>query len=176
MNTNIVLTLTGRDRVGIVEAVTKALLDLGGNIGTSRMTRLGGEFAVLLLASLPAERLAGLGAGFEALEREGYLISTSETSASPDEERTGWAPFRVEVQGADHEGIIHEIAHGLSQRGITIESAETRTAPASTSGTPLFFMSALVLVPPALAGSEWIADLAEAARLANVDVEVSAAD
>jgi glycine cleavage system transcriptional repressor len=176
MQTHIVLTLTGKDRIGIVEDVTKVLLDLGGNIGTSRMTRLGGEFAVLMLVSLPVERVAGLGTAFASLEREGYLVSTSETSDSPDEARTGWVAYRIEVQGADHEGIIHEISLGLSRAGITIESAETRTAPAPTMGTPLFVMSALLLVPPSLVGSEWIADLENAAALANVDVEVLGAE
>lgn len=39
MPTNIVLILTGPDRVGLVEAMTKHLLDRGGNVETSRMTR-----------------------------------------------------------------------------------------------------------------------------------------
>jgi len=56
MAKDIVLTLTGRDRVGIVEEVTGVLLGLGANVGTSRMTRLGGEFAILSLVSLPSSR------------------------------------------------------------------------------------------------------------------------
>ena len=53
MKRNFVLTLTGPDRIGIVDRVTGLLLDRGGNVETSRMARLGGEFAVLMLVSLP---------------------------------------------------------------------------------------------------------------------------
>ena len=60
MKRNLVLTLTGPDRIGIVDRVTGLLLDRGGNVETSRMARLGGEFAVLMLVSLPSEHCAGL--------------------------------------------------------------------------------------------------------------------
>jgi glycine cleavage system transcriptional repressor len=89
--------------------------------------------------------------------------------------RSGWLPYQVSVTGADHEGIIHEIASGLSQRGITIESMDTGTAEAPVSGTTLFSMTALVLVPSHLPEDDWISALAEAGDQANVDIEVSAA-
>ena len=56
MRTDIVMTLTGPDRVGIVEELTEALLGVRANVETSRMARLGGEFAVLMLVSVPSER------------------------------------------------------------------------------------------------------------------------
>jgi glycine cleavage system transcriptional repressor len=85
-------------------------------------------------------------------------------------------PYEVEVEGADHEGIVYEIASGLSQAGISIESMDTETVSASVSGTSLFRMSAHVLVPPTLVETEWAGALVEAAREANVDVTVTAAD
>ena len=60
MRSTIVFTLTGSDRVGIVEEVTGVLLGLGGNVETSRMARLGGEFAMLVLLTLAAEKLGEL--------------------------------------------------------------------------------------------------------------------
>src|SRR5262245_54576546 len=50
----IVLTAVGRDRPGIVAAVTRALLDLGCNLGETSMTRLRNEFAMILLVQLAA--------------------------------------------------------------------------------------------------------------------------
>ena len=72
MRTNIVFTLTGTDRIGIVEGITKLLLDLGGNVETSRMSRLGGEFAVLMLVSLPAGQLANLDKSTQTLMQQGF--------------------------------------------------------------------------------------------------------
>ena len=42
MRTNIVFTLTGTDRIGLVNDLTELLLALDGNVEASRMARLGG--------------------------------------------------------------------------------------------------------------------------------------
>jgi glycine cleavage system transcriptional repressor len=175
MRTDIVLTLTGPDRVGIVEEVTGALLGLGGNVGTSRMARLGGEFAILMLVSLPGDTLPDLASAFEPLTTRGYKLTSIQASDAPPAADTGCATYRVEVSGADHEGIVYEIAHGLADRGINIESMETGTSRASVSGIELFTMSALVSVPPNLAETDWMTALVEAGQQSNVDVEISLA-
>jgi glycine cleavage system transcriptional repressor len=175
MRSEIVLTLSGPDRVGIVEDVTKALLRLGANVETSRMARLGGEFAMLMLLSLSAEQLADLDPALAHLVAEGYRVNVIQTEHSAGMHR-GRRPYRIGVRGADHEGIIHEIAHGLSLKGINIESMETGTSRAPNSGTPLFSMTATVAVPSGLSEADWTAELNEAAHQANVDVTVSAAE
>jgi glycine cleavage system transcriptional repressor len=174
MRTNIVLTLTGKDRVGIVEEVTHLLLGLDGNVETSRMARLGGEFAILMLVSLPSEKLPRVEKDMALLAAQGYKVTTSRTEPARARAHPGWLPYQIDVHGADHEGIIHEIAHSLSQRGISIESMETGTQPAPLSGSPLFMMTALVVVPPALADQRWEAALEEAARRLNVEIKVVA--
>jgi glycine cleavage system transcriptional repressor len=176
MRTNIVFTLTGPDRVGLVEEVTRVMLELDGNVETSRAVRLGGEFAILMLVTLPAERVAELDSAFLHLTSSGYRMTFGETEDTYEAAHRGWLSYRIEVRGADHEGIIHEIAHGLSQRGINIESMDTGTAEAAVSGTPLFFMTALVAMPPELPESEWLPELQDAASHANVDVNVTPAE
>jgi len=171
MRTTIVLTLTGPDRVGIVEEVTGVFLDLGGNIEVSRMARLGGEFAILMLVTLPTDKLAAIDEALRPLTSAGYktTISQTEQAAYP-----GWRSYQVEVEGADHEGIIHEIARGLSQQGISVESMETGTTSSPITGTPLFTMTALVLVPPGLAEEDWTSAVVEASQQSGVDVTVVA--
>jgi len=173
MRTDVLFTLTGPDRVGIVEDLTGVVAGVQGNVETSRMVRLGGEFALLMLVSMDAERVADLSAAVSGLVAEGYRVTAAPTrpAAQP---RDSWLPFRVTVVGADHEGIVHEIAQRLSQRGISIESMDTGIVEAPVTGAPLFSMSALVLVPPGLPEEQWIAELAEAGDQANVDVEVTA--
>jgi glycine cleavage system transcriptional repressor len=175
MRSNRVVTLTGTDRVGIVEEVTRALADLGANVETSRMTRLGGEFAMLMLVSVEPEQDAALDAAIAALADRGFRVTSVPTGKSYAETHPGWLAYRIDVDGADHEGIVHEIAAGLSKQGISIESMETSVVPAPVSGSPLFRMSAVVVVPPGLNETSWIASLDEAARLSNVDVRVCAA-
>jgi len=176
MQSTIVFTLTGPDRVGIVEEVTGALLNLGANVETSRMARLGGDFAILMLVSLSAEQLANLEPALEYLADQGYKLTTTQTEKSPSAIRTRCLAYRIDVRGADHEGIVHDIAHGLSQKGINIESMETSTSPAPVSGTPLFSMTAVVAVPPDLPEDDWKVALAEAGHQSNVDVTVTRAE
>jgi glycine cleavage system transcriptional repressor len=47
-----VVTIIGPDRRGLVASITKKITSLNANIEESHMTRLGGEFAVLMLLSL----------------------------------------------------------------------------------------------------------------------------
>ena len=175
MRTDLVFTLTGNDRVGLVEEVTGVLLGVGGNVETSRMARLGGEFAMLVLVSLPAEKIAEAEAALSHLTEQGYRVSFSETSPTAAAELASWSPYRVSVHGADHEGIVHEVARGLSQLGITIESMETGVSAAPVTGLTLFDMTALVLVPPAVDATDWAEALSDAGREANVDVEIEIA-
>ena len=174
MHTNIVFTLTGPDRIGIVESVTRMFLDHGGNVEASRMARLGGEFAMLMLVSLPAERSLGLDKEIEALAASGYKVTTTLTDRTGPPPRTGWLPYRIEVEGADHEGIIHEVSLYLAKRGINIESMETGINYAPVSATPLFTMTAVVAVPSELAGRDWEAALHATGEVLNVDIRVEA--
>ncbi len=174
MRINIVFTLTGTDRTGIVEGITKMMLDLGGNVETSRMARLGGEFAVLMLVSLSEDLLPKLEKSIRGLENQGFSVTTSRTGQTYAESHAGWIPYKIEVYGADHEGIIHEVARTLSTHGINIESMDTSSTRAPNSGAPLFSMSALVVVPPDLPGRKWKGSLEDVGLRENVDIAVSA--
>ena len=81
MPNQIVFTLSGPDRVGIVEEVTRVMVDVGANVETSRMARLGGEFAIIMMAALPGSA-DGLAAAFESLESQGYHVSFHEASGA----------------------------------------------------------------------------------------------
>jgi len=172
MNKNIVLTLTGHDRVGIVKEITNILVKYGGNVETSRMTRLGGEFAMLALVSMSDQNLPTLEADLQKLHGEGFQISLLQTDDDHAKKYKGWLPYQIEILGADHEGIIFEIAQHLAQQGINIEDMETTTTPAPMSGTPLFTMQATVLVPPSLPFHKWSDALDEIGDKLNVNVKV----
>jgi glycine cleavage system transcriptional repressor len=174
MRKNIVLTVTGADRVGIVDTVADVLVSYDANVETSRMALLGGEFAMLMLVSIPDNQLEIFDQGVEDLQKHGLQVNTRLTELSHEQKYAGWLPFLIEVHGADHEGIVHDVAHYLTQRGVNIESMDTGIVPAPMSGTPFFSMNAVVLVPPDLSNKDWQADLDEVADHLNVDIKVSA--
>jgi glycine cleavage system transcriptional repressor len=173
MRANVVLSMMGKDRVGLVNEVTERLLALGGNVETSRMARLGGEFAMLLLVSLPEARLEALEAAAARLGAEGLRVTTTRTEMAAAPLHPDWAMFQIEVRGADHEGIIHEVARYLSGRGINIETMDTDTTQAPVSGTPLFSMRAVVSVPPGERATGWEAELGEIGEREGLEIEVA---
>ena len=173
MNKNIVLTLTGHDRIGIVKEITNVFVKHGGNVENSRMARLGGEFAMLALIAIEEKDLPTLEADFQKLRNDGFQITLLQTEDDHTKKYAGWLPYQIEVLGADHEGIVHEIAHHLAKQGINIEDMETTTAPAPMSGTLLFTMQATVLVPPNLAFHKWSDALDEIGDKLNVSIKVA---
>jgi len=60
MNTNLVITALGNDKPGIVNELSKAILDNGGNITESRMMVLSGEFAIMLLVTGSKDGIANI--------------------------------------------------------------------------------------------------------------------
>lgn len=175
MDTNIILTLTGADRIGIVEEVTGLLLNRGGNVEVSHMAHLASEFAILMLVSMPSEQLAGLQMDMQSLIAQGYQVTTTQTKQTYAQAHPGWLPYQIEVRGADQEGIVHEIASSMREQGINIESMDMQVVQAPVSGSPLFNMKGLVAVPPGLAGQSWVATLVNVGNRLNVDIIVTAA-
>ena len=172
MQDHLVFTLAGPDRIGIVDRVTEIVLRYQGNVEESRMARLGGDFAMIMLISVPAESTSRLTDDLSVFDKDGFQILTRKT-VSDSEKFKGWVPYRVLVQGADHEGIINSMTHDFAARGINIESLTTDSFQAPMSGTCIFSMEAIVFVPPDFSVHEWKKDLMAVAELVNVDLEVS---
>jgi glycine cleavage system transcriptional repressor len=137
------------------------------------MARLGGEFAVLMLVTVGEERFDAVEGAVMGLEREGYQVATRETVPEDTSKYAGWLPYKIEVNGADHEGIIHRVARYLADQGINIETLTTGTVHAPMSGTPLFTMSALVLAPSKVSLIELRSALEGVGDSLNVDTEVA---
>ena len=173
MRKNLVVSVTGNDRVGIVEEVTGVVVEFGGNVDSSKMARLGGEFAMLMLVSVPAGKFDEFRENLRGLREKEYKITTRETKRGAAKRFAGWTSCEIEVRGADHEGIIHEIASHLADQGISIETMDTGMEPAPMSGGFLFTMSAVVVVPPTLDLDVVRDDLEEAGDQLNVDTKVT---
>ena len=171
MAKNIVVTLTGKDKIGLVEQVTSVVVKRNGNVESSRMAHLGGEFAMLMLVTVSDAEFSNLDKDFQVLRTDGYQVTMVQTEGDA-KKYAGWLPYEIDVTGADHEGIIQEVSHHLASQGINIESLDTSSTPAPMSGTPLFTMKGIVLVPPKLNFNTWSDALEEVGDKLNVSVKV----
>ena len=146
MNTLLVISALGDDRPGIVNDLSAAILEYGCSIADSRMSVLGGEFALILLVSGNWDSVARLEGALPALgDRFGLLITFKRTEKRKSDKPL--IPYDLEVVSMDHPGIVHDIADFMSARHINIETLETEAYSAAHTGTPMFSLNMRVSVP-----------------------------
>ena len=173
MQKYLVVTVFGQDRPGIVNYISKRVLEYHGNVEASRMARLGGGFAILMMVSIQKDKFDALCDGMHRLRDEDYQVTLQETERDTSIKYNGWLPYQVEVTGADHEGIIHDLTRYLTEQNINIETMDTNVIKAPMSGTPLFKMVGLIVVPPELSYSDLKDDLTHIADKLGVDTDLS---
>jgi glycine cleavage system transcriptional repressor len=162
----------GSDRPGIVAAITGVLLDLDGNVEDSRMTILRGQFAVMLIVSLPEPDRNALGLGLERVREEFELkaiVVAPVPEPGEDDDATPKATHVITVYGADHPGIVHSVATELADRGVNITDLQTKLAGRDDS--PLYVMLLEVELGHASA-AEIEETLRGVGRSASVDVSL----
>lgn len=123
------VTAIGRDRPGIVAAISGALLELDGNIEDSQMSILGGHFAVMLLVRVPdgtgaSEVEASLQRVRDELDLEAVAVNEVDELAAERDRAT----HVLSVYGADRPGIVHAVSSALAGLGVNVIDLETRLA------------------------------------------------
>jgi glycine cleavage system regulatory protein len=77
MTTPLVLTFVGRDRPGLVNAIAERVASAGGTWLESRLVRLAGEFAGVVLVAAPPDTFEALAATLAGLETAGLRVTIS---------------------------------------------------------------------------------------------------
>ncbi len=145
-NNQMVISALGKDRPGLVDRLSRVIYDLDCNICDSRMTVLGGEFAILLLVEGPWNQLARLEGQLPELERSlGLTVIARYTE--PAEAQPEALPYTVDVVSLDHPGIVHSLANFFSLRDINIIDLNTTSYAAPHTGTPMFAVHMNIGVP-----------------------------
>jgi len=142
---NLSVTAIGHDRPGIVAAITGALLEMDGNVDDSQMSILHGQFAVMLIVSVPdSTSVDELSLRLEEVGREFGLAAIT---VSPVEslERGPQASHVLTVYGADHRGIVHGVAEIIAAAGFNVTDLRTRRT--GTEESPVYTLM-MEIAPP----------------------------
>jgi glycine cleavage system transcriptional repressor len=128
MSTICVITGSGQDRVGIVAELAEFLGQHSCNLMDSSMTKLRGEFAIILMVSLPTEGYADFKSGLQAKQTElGLTITVRELKpdelTEPDKSDRY---FMVRVYGADRTGIVARVTRELAGLGLNVTDVQTK--------------------------------------------------
>lgn len=147
MTSNLVLTLIGDDKPGLVEALAETIASHSGNWEESSMSQLAGKFAGILRVSVADSEVKGLIESLQALSGELKLVierADAELPSSPPQ------PLKLGLVGNDRPGIVREISQALAGLGVNVEELHTECVPAPMSGDTLFKARAVLRVPAAL--------------------------
>lgn len=143
------ISAIGEDKPGIVDELSRCIMSSGCGIVDSRMTILGGDFAILMLVDGNWNSLAKLETQLQPLgERLGLTITARRTS--PKEPRRDLLPYGIDVAAMDQPGIVHNLARFFSQRQINIQEMVTSSYAAAHTGTPMFTVHMTVDIPASL--------------------------
>jgi len=146
MSQKLVITALGADRPGLVNELSDVLCSNKLNIEDSRMSVLGGEFAILLLVSGTAQAVEAFVANSQDIENSLKMkltVKLTESKAASQQ----LIPYDVDVVAIDNPGIVHNLASFFSSRQINIVDLETDRYAAPHTGTPMFSLHMTIGVP-----------------------------
>jgi glycine cleavage system transcriptional repressor len=166
-----VLSVTGRDRPGIVSAVTRVLLDHELNLEDAEMAILRGHFAVMLVLAAPVDvDETALRDDLDRVRAEVPLETVSLAEVAGLETPPAPASHSISVYGADHPGIVHGVAEQLSREGVNVVGMSTRVVG---EGEDAIYVMLLEVTLPETLGEDALEQvLAGVAEQQGVDVSV----
>ena len=151
--TPLVLTLIGDDKPGLVNAASEAVAAHGGTWLESRLARLAGKFAGIVLIVAPDEKTEGLTGALRALESAGLKVAV-ERGAAQVAPTTGARRLDIEVVGHERPGIVRDLTQTLKNLGANIEEFSSGVESAAFTGAEMFRAKIRVGLPETLTPAE----------------------
>lgn len=148
MSNYLVISALGNDKPGIVDQLTETVSACDCNLEDSRMSALGGTFAIIMLISGNWDKISKLESTLPAMEEKlGMTIMARRTEPQKNPARRDLLPYAADVVSIDHPGIVHKLANFFSSRNINIEELVTSSYAAAHTGTPMFSVHMEVGIP-----------------------------
>lgn len=167
------VSAVGRDRPGIVAAVTGVLVAHGADIADAQMGVLSGRFTMMLIVDASDDLDEGVFLG-DLLEigRDLGMDVVSANRIDPLHRVGTPDPTHVvTVSGTDHPGIVHAVAHQLARHGAGITDLQTRRI-GDEEEEPLHAMMLEVVLPPDVQPRALDAALQAIAGERELDIEL----
>ena len=126
----LVLTISGKDRAGLVEKLADVVAAHGGNLEHCRMAHLAGRFVGLLEVTVAGDYQQDLEAALRTISDLDVMIAAGSVRSDMEPLRQ----FDLELVGSDHPGIVRDVFKALAHAGINVEELSTKAYSAPDSG------------------------------------------
>ena len=168
----LVLTVVGDDRAGLVNALAQKIAAVGGNWEQSELAELAGAFAGIVLVSVPDDHVAAFTGALRDLD--GLLSVTAHTGAAADGAAgESGHTLAFTVLGNDRPGIVRDVTAAIAAHALSIDTFRSRTLEAPMAGGTLFEASVEVHVPHTADAAAITRALEELAGEIQVDLTVA---
>ena len=174
MTTPIVLTFIGHDRPGLTNAIAETVAACGGTWLESRLARLAGEFAGIVLVGVPETKIGVLTAALRELETAGLRIAVERSSDA--QTPRGHKTFELQVVGHERPGIVREVTEALTRLGVNIEEFSSSLEGAPFSGAAMFRATARLRAPDDLPADDLRKTLERLAHEITIDLAMIESD
>ncbi|MEM8867357.1 MAG: ACT domain-containing protein [Verrucomicrobiota bacterium] len=173
MQSILVLTISGKDRAGLVEQLADVIAAHGGNWEHCRMAHLAERFVGLLQVSVSGEDQQELEVALRTISDLDVMIAAS---AEPQiaKDVLPLRGFDLEVVGSDRPGIVRDVFKALAQAKVNVEELTTRSYSAPDSGVMLFEAKARLACGPEVDQDEVREELEKIAQDMMVDIQFMA--
>jgi glycine cleavage system regulatory protein len=165
----VLLTLIGPDKTGIVANLARIASEHEGNWLDSRMMRLGGSFSGILRIALPGEKVDGFSQEASGFLKDNGFQCSIQPAAGGDAPVEGTLA-KLQLSGQDHPGIVYRIFEAFRKVGVNVEELSTGVQAAPWSGTPIFEAKARLRLPESVSPESLQDDLEELASDLMVEI------
>merc|ERR1719469_39001 len=108
----LVINAFGTDRLGIVSDMAKYVTEFGGNIGESQAARLGGHFSLMMLVSVPDDKVDTLMVRLKDIKDMEATFYSAPTDEFEEKTQIGYS-CQFTLTGADNLGIVHKMTSNM---------------------------------------------------------------
>ncbi len=124
-----IITAVGPDHPGMAHALAQRLFDANCNLEDTTMTRLSGQFAMILVVAPPADlKLEALESQLQSLrESHGLTIEIAPADGAPS---TDGPRHILTAYGPETSGLLARVTQVLAERNVNVTDVQTRIASA----------------------------------------------
>lgn len=163
----LVITILGKDRPGLVENISSVVLENHGNWLSSNLSHLLGHFAGIIQLEVVEEHFQSLQSALNALPKLDVRIEAGNTEI----EQSSLEQINLVITGNDRPGIVQELASVIRHKGANITHLNSRQQSAPNWGVPIFSAVATVTLPNGMNKEEVIDALESITSDLIVDTE-----
>ena len=163
----IIINAFGKDKPGLVSKITKIIQSYNGNIEVSKMIQLESDFTLLMLIKIKNEEIEDL---FKTLNNLNDLVITGRETKEK-EYSNNYLQYSFSIVVSDNEGIIYIFSNLFKKHNINIINMDTFVKNAPITGSPIFVLESILMLPNKIKLESFKKDLNELAEKNGVEYQ-----